>query len=231
MDALQRQDGAKSVQTAAVKQAEMMIFDGILSFAIEQQVASCIRKPRLSLGNHPVICRWSDTNTIFLNLFRLDPNDIGTIQDDKNYTVWQKLMIFLHIVGHHVSHRNVSNHFRLSIAIINRIFNQVLVALADNLYDEFVAQPGPEYVSKHVELDLRNSDFNGLAMDNLKRLDSGDIAVRYMMSNNMEEDHELLPNCIVFVVLDGVGRKGQLTQNVFAAVKFDLKLLRNAIDH
>ncbi|KAG6169059.1 hypothetical protein E4U11_004739 [Claviceps purpurea] len=38
----------------------------------------------------------------------------------------------------------------------------------------------------------------------------------------MEEDHELLPNCIVFVVLDGVGRKGQLTQNVFAAVKFDL---------
>ncbi|CCE28563.1 uncharacterized protein CPUR_02250 [Claviceps purpurea 20.1] len=42
------------------------------------------------------------------------------------------------------------------------------------------------------------------------------------MSNNMEEDHELLPNCIVFVVLDGVGRKGQLTQNVFAAVKFDL---------
>ncbi|KAG6175179.1 hypothetical protein E4U51_006012 [Claviceps purpurea] len=69
---------------------------------------------------------------------------------------------------------------------------------SDNLYDEFVTQPGPEYVSEHVELDLRNSDFNGcigavdgswethipalnvrliVAMDNLKRLDSGDIAV------------------------------------------------------
>ncbi|KAG6279259.1 hypothetical protein E4U47_003920 [Claviceps purpurea] len=114
MDALQRQDGANSVQTASLKQAKMMIFHGILSFAIEQQVASCIRKPRISLDNGqpsrhlPLV----GPNTIVLNLFRLDPKDIGTIQDDKNYTGWQKLMVFLHIVGHHVSHRNVSNRFR-----------------------------------------------------------------------------------------------------------------------
>ncbi|KAG6210369.1 hypothetical protein E4U35_005348 [Claviceps purpurea] len=82
-------------------------------------------------------------DTIFLNLFRLDhmefgvlskwARDTGTLQDDKNFTVWQKLMVFLHIIGHHVSYRNVSNRFRMSIATINRIFNEVLVALAHNL--------------------------------------------------------------------------------------------------
>ncbi|KAG6178225.1 hypothetical protein E4U36_006633 [Claviceps purpurea] len=62
----------------------------------------------------------------------------------------------------------------MSIATINRIFNEVLVALAHNLYDGFVTQPGPEYlntqqqqqpgpeyVSEHVELDPHNSQFNG----------------------------------------------------------------------
>ncbi|KAG6236043.1 hypothetical protein E4U25_004168 [Claviceps purpurea] len=42
-------------------------------------------------------------------------------------------MVFLHIIGHHVSYRNVSNRFRMSIATINRIFNELLVALAHNL--------------------------------------------------------------------------------------------------
>ncbi|KAG6302086.1 hypothetical protein E4U44_000357 [Claviceps purpurea] len=109
-------------------------------------------------------------DTIFLNLFRLDHTEFGVLlkwardtgtQDDKNFTVWQKLMVFLHIIGHHVSYRNVSNRFRMSIATINRIFNEILVALAHNLYDEFVTQPGPEYVSEHVELDPHNSQFNG----------------------------------------------------------------------
>ncbi|KAG6051898.1 hypothetical protein E4U17_006007 [Claviceps sp. LM77 group G4] len=36
----------------------------------------------------------------------------------------------------------------------------------------------------------------------------GDIAVRCMMSINMDEDHELLPNCIVFAVLDAAGILG-----------------------
>ncbi|KAG6133311.1 hypothetical protein E4U46_006387 [Claviceps purpurea] len=81
-------------------------------------------------------------DTIFLNLFRLDHTEFGVLlkwardtgtQDDKNFTVWQKLMVFLHIIGHHVSYRNVSNRFRMSIATINRIFNEVLVALAHNL--------------------------------------------------------------------------------------------------
>ncbi|KAG6238065.1 hypothetical protein E4U24_007263 [Claviceps purpurea] len=81
-------------------------------------------------------------DTIFLNLFSLDHTEFGVLlkwardtgtQDDKNFTVWQKLMVFLHIIGHHVSYRNVSNRFRMSIATINRIFNEVLVALAHNL--------------------------------------------------------------------------------------------------
>ncbi|KAG6272491.1 hypothetical protein E4U47_002485 [Claviceps purpurea] len=102
-------------------------------------------------------------DTIFLNLFRLDHTEFGVLlkwardtgtQDDKNFTVWQKLMVFLHIIGHHVSYRNVSNRFRMSIATINRIFNEVLVALAHNLYDEFVTQPGPEY---SLESDMRKA--------------------------------------------------------------------------
>ncbi|KAG6046615.1 hypothetical protein E4U39_001209 [Claviceps sp. Clav50 group G5] len=83
-------------------------------------------------------------------------------------------MIFLHIVGHHVSYRNVSNRFRVSIGTINKIFNQVLVALAHNLYDEFVTQPGPEYVSEYVELNHYNNgaryhltDFNGVDIGSL----------------------------------------------------------------
>ncbi|KAG6200627.1 hypothetical protein E4U10_002041 [Claviceps purpurea] len=81
MDALQRQDGANSVQTASLKQAKMMIFHGILSFAIEQQVASCIHKPRISLGNGqpsrhlPLV----GPNTIVLNLFRLDRAEFGVL--------------------------------------------------------------------------------------------------------------------------------------------------------
>ncbi|KAG6126958.1 hypothetical protein E4U38_006556 [Claviceps purpurea] len=99
-------------------------------------------------------------DTIFLNLFRLDHTEFGVLlkwardtgtQDDKNFTVWQKLMVFLHIIGHHVSYRNVSNRFRMSIATINRIFNEVLVALAHNLYDEFVTQPGPEYSGNYYD--------------------------------------------------------------------------------
>ncbi|CCE32584.1 uncharacterized protein CPUR_06444 [Claviceps purpurea 20.1] len=218
MDALQRQDGANSVQTAAEEQAKKMILDGILQYAIELEVAGCLRKPRISLGNHPVTCRTlmedvlDGPDTVFLDLFKLDrtqfgalskwAEDTGTIQDGKNYTVWQKLMIFLHVVGNHVSYRNVSNRFKISIGSIHQIFNQVLVALAHHLYDEFVTQPGPEYVSEYVELNPRYSQFNGCI---------GAVDGAHIPAFVPPERQHVCRN-----------RKGELTQNVFAAVKFDL---------
>ncbi|KAG6049683.1 hypothetical protein E4U39_005674 [Claviceps sp. Clav50 group G5] len=169
--------------------------------------------------------------------------------------------MFLHIVGHHASYSSVSNRFRLSIATINRIFNQVLAALAHNLYDEFVTQPGPEYVSEQNARGLvvpydgeryHLRDFEGVGRYRVSfdegtqgtlqkcrgtsirysckseymveySIDSGDgyseaigdIAVRHMMSNNMEEDHELLPNCIVFVVRT-YSPSGKITPNAIS---------------
>ncbi|KAG6168589.1 hypothetical protein E4U11_005468 [Claviceps purpurea] len=136
-------------------------------------------------------------DTIFLNLFRLDHTEFGVLlkwardtgtQDDKNFTVWQKLMVFLHIIGHHVSYRNVSNRFRMSIATINRIFNEVLVALAHNLYDKFVTQPGPEYVSEHVELDPHNSQFNGFIVQVPRIGHEKGVDTDYTKSGNYYDD-------------------------------------------
>ncbi|KAG6018575.1 hypothetical protein E4U40_000134 [Claviceps sp. LM458 group G5] len=61
MDALplHHQDGANSVQTAAAKKVKKkkIILRGIMKFAIQQEFARCIRQPRISLGNNPVLCR------------------------------------------------------------------------------------------------------------------------------------------------------------------------------
>ncbi|KAG6143767.1 hypothetical protein E4U28_002234 [Claviceps purpurea] len=55
MDALQHQDGENSDQTAAAQEeANTLIVECILSLLIEEEVASSIRKPRISLGNNPV---------------------------------------------------------------------------------------------------------------------------------------------------------------------------------
>ncbi|KAG6258393.1 hypothetical protein E4U48_000747, partial [Claviceps purpurea] len=75
MDALQHQDGENSDQTAAAQEeANTLIVECILSLLIEEEVASSIRKPRISLGNNPVTCRalmddiLGGPDTVFANL-------------------------------------------------------------------------------------------------------------------------------------------------------------------
>ncbi|KAG6275056.1 hypothetical protein E4U46_001445 [Claviceps purpurea] len=75
MDALQHQDGENSDQTAAAQEeANTLIVECILSLIIEEEVASSIRKPQISLGNNPVTCRtlMNDIlvgpDTVFANL-------------------------------------------------------------------------------------------------------------------------------------------------------------------
>ncbi|CCE34898.1 uncharacterized protein CPUR_08837 [Claviceps purpurea 20.1] len=75
MHALQHQDGENSDQTAAAQEeANTLIVECILSLLIEEEVASSIRKPRISLGNNPVTCRalmddiLGGPDTVFANL-------------------------------------------------------------------------------------------------------------------------------------------------------------------
>lgn len=122
------------------------------------------------------------------------------IEDSKFQTVEHKLMIFLYIVGFGEPQRNASHRFKVAQSTVSSVFHIILNVLVE-LHKEVVVQPTENDVSVEIELEPKNQAFNGCvgAID-------GTLLSAHIPQSQQRRFFD---------------RKGNLSQNVFAAVRFD----------
>ncbi|XP_022684247.1 putative nuclease HARBI1 [Setaria italica] len=134
----------------------------------------------------------------FCNLFR----DRGLLEDTIHCSVEQQVAMFLNTVGHNLRNRLVGTNFDRSGETVSRYFNKVLRAVGE-LRGELIRPPSLETPTKI----LGNHRWDPYFKDCIGAIDG--THVRASVPKDME--------------LSFRGRKSYASQNVMAAVDFDLR--------
>ncbi|KAK2742033.1 hypothetical protein CKAH01_01460 [Colletotrichum kahawae] len=122
------------------------------------------------------------------------------IDDTRYQTVEHKLLIVLYILAFGEPQRNAAHRFKVSQSAVSRSFHTIINALVC-LHKEVVVLPSESYVSPDIELNAKNAVFNGCigAVD-------GTLIPAHIPASQQRRFFD---------------RKGNISQNVFTAVKFD----------
>nr|XP_020165190.1 putative nuclease HARBI1 [Aegilops tauschii subsp. strangulata] len=125
----------------------------------------------------------------------------GLLQDSINTSVEEQVAMFLHVVGHNQRFRVVHNMFRRSMETISRYFKQVLFAVGE-LRGEMIRRPSGQTPPK-----IRGSPrWYPYFKDCIEAIDGTHVTARVPRSQSAAYR----------------GRKHYTSQNVLAAVDFDL---------
>ncbi|XP_066319323.1 protein ALP1-like [Miscanthus floridulus] len=156
-------------------------------------------------------CIWKDDTTCvnmlrlnraclyrFCNLFR----DRGLLQDTTHMCVEQQVAMFLNTVGHNLRNRFVGTNYKRSGETVSRYFNNVLHVIGE-LQTEFIRPPSLQTPSKIVG----NYRWDPYLKECIGAIDG--THVRASIPKDLEHSFR--------------GRKSFATQNVMAAVDFDLR--------
>nr|XP_025877635.1 protein ALP1-like isoform X2 [Oryza sativa Japonica Group] len=153
---------------------------------------------------------WNDTTCInmlrlrrasffrFCKLFR----DRGLLEDTIHMCIEEQVAMFLHTVGHNLRNRLVRTNFDRSGETVSRYFNKVLHAIGE-LRDELIRPPSLDTPTKIAG----NPRWDPYFKDCIGAIDGTHI--RASVRKNVESSFR--------------GRKSHATQNVMAAVDFDLR--------
>ncbi|SPT19328.1 unnamed protein product [Triticum aestivum] len=126
----------------------------------------------------------------------------GLLQDSINTSVEEQVAMFLHVVGHNQRFRVIHNTFRRSMETISRYFKQVLFAVGE-LRGEMIRRPSGQTPPK-----IRGSPrWYPYFKDCIGAIDGTHVTARVPRSQSIAYR----------------GRKHYTSQNVLAAVDFDLK--------
>ncbi|KAM3407870.1 hypothetical protein ACQJBY_001293 [Aegilops geniculata] len=126
----------------------------------------------------------------------------GLLQDSINTGVEEQVAMFLHVVGHNQRFRVIHNTFRRSMETISRYFKQVLYAVGE-LRGEMIRRPSDQTPPK-----IRGSPrWYPYFKDCIGAIDGTHVTARVPRSKSAAYR----------------GRKHYTSQNVLAAVDFDLK--------
>nr|XP_020188456.2 putative nuclease HARBI1 [Aegilops tauschii subsp. strangulata] len=126
----------------------------------------------------------------------------GLLQDSINTSVEEQVAMFLHVVGHNQRFRVIHNTFRRSMETISRYFKQVFYAVGE-LRGEMIRRPSGQTPSK-IRGSLRWYPY---FKDCIGAVDGTHVTARVPGSQSAAYR----------------GRKHYISQNVLAAVDFDLK--------
>nr|XP_034584894.1 uncharacterized protein LOC117847729 [Setaria viridis] len=124
------------------------------------------------------------------------------VVDSIHATVEEQVAMFLHVVGHNQRFRVINMTFRRSIETISRFFHQVLYAVGE-LRNELIVPPS---TSVHPRI-LGSRRWNPYFKDCIGAIDGTHVLARVPLK--MQAAFR--------------GRKHTITQNVLAAVDFDLR--------
>ncbi|XP_044319961.1 protein ALP1-like [Triticum aestivum] len=134
----------------------------------------------------------------FFQLFR----DRNLLKDTIHLTIEQQVAMFLHTVGHNIRNRVIGANFGSSGEVVSRYFQRVLHAIGE-LRDDLIRKPSLETQTK-IEGNYR---WDPYFKDCIGAIDG--THVRASVTPDMEASFR--------------GRKTYATQNVMAAVDFDLR--------
>lgn len=148
----------------------------------------------------------------FQDLFRMEHDAFDSLcawlcrntklHASRRRSVRQKVMIFLYICAQAESQRGTAYFFKISQSSVSSTFKEVLRAMM-KLNTEFVTLPEDNYVAGEVELEDKSKEFSGC----IGAIDGTHVAAH-------------LP---VRAQARFFNRKSVVTQNVFAAVRFDMR--------
>ncbi len=145
----------------------------------------------------------------FLDLFRMTRREFDVLVDwlagqglagGRDISLAHKVMVFLLILGHNESQRNVAHRFLISQGTVSKLVQELLPAFV-SLHEEFVKPYDDDWLDPIIELDSMANSFNGC----IGAIDGTHIPA-------------LVPSLKQQPYRD---RKGAVSQNVFAAVRFD----------
>ncbi|XP_015612739.1 uncharacterized protein [Oryza sativa Japonica Group] len=134
----------------------------------------------------------------FCKLFR----DRGLLEDTIHMCIEEQVAMFLHTVGHNLRNRLVRTNYGRSGETVSRYFNKVLHAIGE-LRDELIRPPSLDTPTKIAG----NPRWDPYFKDCIGAIDGTHI--RASVRKNVESSFR--------------GRKSHATQNVMAAVDFDLR--------
>lgn len=137
----------------------------------------------------------------FFNLCNI-LRDRKLLEDSVHLNVEQQVAMFLHTVGHDVRNRIVATNFGRSFSTVSIYFKRVLRAIGE-LRNEYIRPPSSETLEKIAG----NPRFDPYFKDCIGAIDG--THVRASVTKDVEDAFR--------------GRKTYATQNVMAAVDFDLR--------
>jgi hypothetical protein len=164
----------------------------------------------------------------FFNLCNL-LRDRHLLRDTINSSIEEQVAMFLHVVGHNQRFRVIHQNFRRSMETVSRYFREVLYAIGE-LRGEMIRPP-----SNETPLKIRNNPRWHPYLKVNKLLGCW-VVVNFMHDQHVMSINDSLWDCIgaidgthvharvpTKIVVAFRGRKNHPTQNVLAAVDFDLR--------
>ncbi|KAK5988464.1 hypothetical protein PT974_05378 [Cladobotryum mycophilum] len=186
-----------------------------LESAIESAEDNEVSRQRIHEGgpeaaNLHIISLLNSPNVVFTYLFRMEKAIFAKLckwlrlntqlADTRYQTVEHKIMVFLFVMVFGATQRETAFFFKIAQSTVSSVFHEVIDPMR-KLHLEFVTQPNEASLSPEVELEPKHAAFSGC----IGAIDGTHVAAHVPA----KYQHKFW------------NRKNKLTQNVFAAVRFD----------